>query len=77
MLRFNNFKHAYYARQKLVEQLKYEPRSFVSFDTKRSVFHNGKHTEMKTNDEYREVHGPATFPLQPGKRNGYNVFKPK
>ncbi|UVC50173.1 hypothetical protein MACK_004043 [Theileria orientalis] len=46
VLRFNNFKHAYYARQKLVEQLKYEPRSFVSFDTKRSVFHNGKYMDL-------------------------------
>ncbi|XP_953154.1 uncharacterized protein TA08730 [Theileria annulata] len=46
VLRFNNFKNAYYARQKLVEQISSEPRSFVSFDTKRSVFHNGEYIDL-------------------------------
>ncbi|KAK2198438.1 hypothetical protein BdWA1_001453 [Babesia duncani] len=42
VLRFKNFKYAFKAREKLLEALNKEPTSCVSFDTRRSIFHNGK-----------------------------------
>ncbi|GBE61879.1 hypothetical protein, conserved [Babesia ovata] len=41
VLRFSDFKHAYFARLRLLQKFADEPRSLVSFDTKRSIFHNG------------------------------------
>eukprot|EP00371_Babesia_bovis_P000967 XP_001609614.1 hypothetical protein [Babesia bovis T2Bo] len=41
VLRFPTFKHAYFARKRLMLKFVDEPRSIVSFDTKRSIFHNG------------------------------------
>ncbi|GFE54420.1 ATP-dependent zinc metalloprotease [Babesia ovis] len=41
VLRFCDFKHAYFARKRLMQKFADEPRSLVSFDTKRSIFHNG------------------------------------
>ncbi|KAK1934011.1 hypothetical protein X943_000714 [Babesia divergens] len=46
VLRFHDFKHAYFARIKLMQKLADEPRSVVSFDTKRSIFHNGKYVDL-------------------------------
>ncbi|ORM41493.1 putative ATP-dependent zinc metalloprotease [Babesia sp. Xinjiang] len=46
VLRFCDFKHAYFARKKLMQKFAEEPRSLVSFDTKRSIFHNGKYVDL-------------------------------
>lgn len=46
VLRFEDFKHAYFARMKLMRKLADDPRSLVSFDTKRSIFHNGKYMDL-------------------------------
>ncbi|GIX65307.1 ATP-dependent zinc metalloprotease, putative [Babesia caballi] len=46
VLRFRDFKHAYFARLRLLQKFADEPRSLVSFDTKRSIFHNGKYVDL-------------------------------
>ncbi|CDR94908.1 hypothetical protein, conserved [Babesia bigemina] len=46
VLRFSDFKHAYFARLRLLQKFADEPRSLVSFDTKRSIFHNGKYLDL-------------------------------
>lgn len=47
VLRFGKFQDAYFARKKLIDKLSNKPKSFVSFDTKRSIFSDDRYIDLE------------------------------